>query len=461
MAELSRSQILKDPEILGTSTSGAKIVLRDGDESNTMTLKAPDTIASDFTLTFPANDGNSGQYLQTDGNGVLSWVAAGFASPGGAEGYIQYYGSGNFTGATGVTTDGTHLTLKATGEVRFADTDSSNYVALKSPGTVDANRTYTLPAFIGSVGQVLKIASGSSSTAATLEWANDISATGTLIANGAAGAIQLSDGDNGFTSDADLSFNTTTNALTVGGSIATPYGVFSAPLNTDYAIEIFSGESIGILRLRYDGIYTTGTNVALNLSSNSGNVVLSCNPSGGAIEIASNKPLRFYDDDDSNYIGITTPSTLAADYTLTLPPTIGSADEIMAIDATGNMSFVSNYRTINFVIDGGGAVIVSGQKGHVVVDFDCQILNWTILSDVSGSIVVDIWKSTYANFPPVVGGSIAASAKPTLSSAQKNQNTTLTGWTTTITAGDILAYNVEATPATVTRVTVALRVKVL
>ena len=133
-------------------------------------------------------------------------------------------------------------------------------------------------------------------------------------------------------------------------------------------------------------------------------------------------------------------------------------DDIMVTDATGNLSFINNYRTINFIIDGGGAVISTGQKGHVVIDFDCQILNWTILSDQSGSIVVDIWKDTYANFPPTVADTITASAKPTLASAQKNQNTTLTGWTTTITAGDILAYNVDSA-TTVQRVTVSLKVR--
>ena len=32
----------------------------------------------------------------------------------------------------------------------------------------------------------------------------------------------------------------------------------------------------------------------------------------------------------------------------------------------------------------------------------------------SGSIVIDVWKDTYANFPPIVADTITASAKPTL-----------------------------------------------
>lgn len=49
----------------------------------------------------------------------------------------------------------TAITLNATGELRLADTDSSNYVGFKSPGTVAANRIWTLPAADGTNGQVL------------------------------------------------------------------------------------------------------------------------------------------------------------------------------------------------------------------------------------------------------------------------------------------------------------------
>lgn len=50
----------------------------------------------------------------------------------------------------------TAFTLNATGELRFADTDSSNYVGFKSPGTVSTNKIWTLPSADGSAGQVLQ-----------------------------------------------------------------------------------------------------------------------------------------------------------------------------------------------------------------------------------------------------------------------------------------------------------------
>ena len=113
--------------------------------------------------------------------------------------------------------------------------------------------------------------------------------------------------------------------------------------------------------------------------------------------------------------------------------------------------------TITFIIDGGGSEITTGEKGHLEIPFACTIQQVTMLADQSGSIVVDIWKDTYANFPPTVADSITAAAKPTISAAQKFQDSTLTGWTTSTAAGEILAFNVDSV-ATITRVTISLKV---
>lgn len=109
---------------------------------------------------------------------------------------------------------------------------------------------------------------------------------------------------------------------------------------------------------------------------------------------------------------------------------------------------------IAFIIDGGGAAITAGFKGHLEIPFACTIEGWTALADQSGSIVVDVKRSTYSGFPTTT--SIAGSEKPTLSSVQKNQDLSLSTWTTSIAAGDILEFVVDSA-TTVTRVTVALR----
>jgi hypothetical protein len=80
------------------------------------------------------------------------------------------------------------------------------------------------------------------------------------------------------------------------------------------------------------------------------------------------------------------------------------------------------------------------------------------VSDVSGSIVVELWADTYANFPPTSGDELTSTEKPTLSAASKNQDTSLAGgagWA--IAAGEWLRFNVLSV-ATVKRVTVSLTV---
>ncbi len=126
---------------------------------------------------------------------------------------------------------------------------------------------------------------------------------------------------------------------------------------------------------------------------------------------------------------------------------------------TDDIAVSANIRTaaLTAVIDGGGAVISTGIKGDLRIPFGCVIQSVTMLADQTGSAVVDIWKDTYANFPPLVGDSITAAAKPTISSNNKSEDTTLTGWTTAITAGDILRFNVDSA-TTIQRLTVVLEV---
>lgn len=97
-------------------------------------------------------------------------------------------------------------------------------------------------------------------------------------------------------------------------------------------------------------------------------------------------------------------------------------------------------------------VISTGVVCYVEIPVDCVLTGWTIVSNLTGSIVVDIWKDSYANFPPVAGDTIVSGVKPTLSSAQKAKNVSLAK---TITAGDWLAFNVDSASA-VKQVTLSL-----
>jgi hypothetical protein len=58
-----------------TVGAGATFAEATNNGTNKITVKAPNTLAADYTLTLPANDGDADQYLKTDGSGVTTWAA--------------------------------------------------------------------------------------------------------------------------------------------------------------------------------------------------------------------------------------------------------------------------------------------------------------------------------------------------------------------------------------------------
>jgi hypothetical protein len=96
----------------------------------------------------PSFDGTTGKLIQNNSGVTISAgvvTATGFSGP--INGTV-----GATTPTTGVFTD---VTLNAQGDVRFADSDSSNYVAFQGASTIASNVTWTLPSVDGTTGQVL------------------------------------------------------------------------------------------------------------------------------------------------------------------------------------------------------------------------------------------------------------------------------------------------------------------
>ena len=120
---------------------------------------------------------------------------------------------------------------------------------------------------------------------------------------------------------------------------------------------------------------------------------------------------------------------------------------------------VQQTANIGLMIDGGGSAITTGAKGSLELPWNCTINSVRLFADqtTSGEMVIDIWRDTYANYPPSGEDSICASAKPTISNSNKSQDTTLTGWTTSLYKGNILRFNVDSV-ATITRVSINLGV---
>ena len=113
--------------------------------------------------------------------------------------------------------------------------------------------------------------------------------------------------------------------------------------------------------------------------------------------------------------------------------------------------------SIEVILNGNGYVLSPGVKAHVEAHFPFTIQAVEMFADAVGSMVVDIWKDTYANYPPADPDSITSSSPPTLSGASKSTDTVLSGWTTSVAAGDVLAFNIDSV-SLISRVTIALKI---
>jgi hypothetical protein len=118
----------------------------------------------------------------------------------------------------------------------------------------------------------------------------------------------------------------------------------------------------------------------------------------------------------------------------------------------------SAYANIGVNFDGAGSLLGLGSFCDVVMPWPCTIISNELLVDPSGTVVVDIYKSTYAAYPPVVGGKITASAPLNVSAGVKSVDTTLTGWSTTLLQGDILRFILTTTILNATKAMAMLRV---
>lgn len=127
----------------------------------------------------------------------------------------------------------TGLQINAAGELRLADSDSSNYVGFKSPATVSTNKIWTLPSADGTSGQVL-----STDGAGALSWAT-AGGGNNIIVISAANAAGIN-----FGATANSATTTTFLLRSAGGTGATvSTNTFTLPAGTYQIMFPFSTSS--------------------------------------------------------------------------------------------------------------------------------------------------------------------------------------------------------------------------
>lgn len=397
--------------------------------------------------------------------------------------FAQTAGQGSFTSGNGITITGTSIaintavTVDKTTAQALSNKDLTsgtntfptfNQNTTGNAATVTTNANLTGP--ITSVGNATSIASQTGTgtkfvvdTSPTLITPNIGVATGT--------SLQLSGltVSSAVATDASKNLVSVTNTGTGNNVLAASPTLTSPALGTPTALvgtnitgtgASFTAGTVSTI----SGLITAGSGVTITGTGTSGSPY-SIAATGGGTGTVTSVALST----NASYLTVTG-SPVTSSGTLTANKTTGlTANQFVATPngSTGTADLraivVADLPTsvqsgqLMCDISGNGSAITTGIVADLVIPYNCTITSWTLLADQSGSIVVDVWNQTYASYPPTVTQKITASLPPTISSAVKGQSSTLTGWTTSLTAGTTLRFNVNSA-STVQRVQLALTV---
>ncbi len=273
-----------------TSTvgGGATFAEATNNGSNKITVKAPNTLAADYTLTLPANDGDADQYLKTDGSGVTTWAAI----PSGTFTISDNQGTPNtdsfstggtltFAGSAGIKTTvsdnqvGIAVDVNGTTEVT-ALADGDEFLVYDASAT--ANRKITAEnigdyIYAGLSGDITVTEAGVVSIAAN-SVALGTDTTGNYVATVAGTTNQITVTGSG-SEDAGVTVALTDNVVLVGDLTV---GGNDIKMNGGATAITFSGSGdvaiTGDLKVGGNDIKTANGATALTLSDSTGDVAV-------------------------------------------------------------------------------------------------------------------------------------------------------------------------------------------
>ena len=312
--------------ILGNSTTANKLVLNDKGSTNSVALKAPDTLASSLTWELPSTNGSSGQVLSTNGSGTLSWVSTAVGS------VTNVTGTAPISVATGTSTPVISMSQAngtTNGYLSSADWSTFNskqaagsYITaltgdVTATGPGSAAATLAAVAIQGTSTKVTydvkgRVTSGTSLTAA------DIPPLSASIVT--AGTLAAANGGTGVNSSA--TFPTSGVVVTRDATETLTNKTLSAAIIT--GASSISGSTT---------INTTGT-VNSGAQTVAGNVTILGNST------TANK-LVLSDKGSANSVALKAPDTLASSLTWELPSTNGSSGQVLSTNGSGTLSWVS------------------------------------------------------------------------------------------------------------------------
>ena len=358
-----------------TVGSGVKLVEGTNNGTNAVTLKSPNSLAASYTLTMPADDGDNGDVLTSDGSGNLSFSAPAassftIAADSGSDDTFSTGGTLTFTGGEGIDTTVSNDTITIAAEDATASNkgiasfDSDDFDVSSGAVTLGNSANGAVLAVNGTNAEVN--VSRSNGTV-TVGLPDNVTVSGILTATTFSGSgASLTDIPNGALTNNTVSFGGVSVAL--GSADATP------------AFDLSDATSLPIST----GVDGLGTNVATFLatpsSSNlaaavtgetgSGALVFGTSPTISAATLGGRTNIS-----NANVTGIATVSTLKIGYV--------NAVGITTVLDEDNMSSNSNtalatQQSIKAYVDSqvtAQDLDVTTDSGTIAIDLDSETLS--------------------------------------------------------------------------------------
>ncbi len=334
--------------------------------TNTAKVRAPDALGANYVLTLPANDGDSGQYLQTDGNGVLSWV-----TPAG----VGETNTASNQGAGGVGV----FKQKTTFDLEFRNINAASNkvsVALDAGNNeIDINvaEANLDPAVIPNTAAGTIAATN---VQAAINELDSEKVASTRAINTAAGSGLAGGGD--LSADRSLSVNITGTAAE------------TAVAGTD-EILIYDASATALRKMTRTNFVLSETEVDAMVSNNgylSAEVDTLATVTGRGATTATSITLntqaqaRFADSAGGEYAAIQAPATIGSNYVLTLPDAAGTNGQVLSTNGSGVLSWIA--------IPSAPVTSVFGRSGAVVAaasDYDANQIDNTPAGSIAANDV--------------------------------------------------------------------------
>ena len=347
----------------GTSAGdGGSIVFEELDTNgqNFVGFRAPDLLGGDVVWELPTADGSNGHVLQTNGSGVLSWVAVSSGASS-INGLSDGLSDAQFNLVLGNTpslgaTDSANIGIGAEALNALNNSNADNNVAIGyrslTVNTTGDNNigvgSYSLYSNVGGLGNIaigqasLENNVGGHESVAIGDLAlRYVAGTGGNVAIGNNAGVGVS-GTSDFT-DSVLIGRSAGAALTTGDQ-----NIFVGAFAGDNAVD---GDANIIIGYNIDAPATSTSN-HLNI----GNAITGDLSTG---DIAIDNEVRLNDSDDSNYVGFVSPATVSSNIVWQLPAADGSSGQVLQTNGSGVLSWAA--------AGGSGDILNGGNSGAITI----------------------------------------------------------------------------------------------